>query len=216
MKTLAVGTTNSDIAFAAGAVWAIDERGVLLRVDPDTAAVTQRVSLGARGAAPDRSPERRARSPPPADTLWVIAADGHVTEVDARDRRPSPAGRAARRCRSRSRRRAGADDSGLWISSPTRREVVHIVAGTRRVVRYPVPGDPGPLAIVDGRIWVGTLHDTGALTRVTVLERDGRIAATVPVPNLAVNIAPAPGGGAWVSFGENETVSPAALLVPDP
>ena len=199
-KTLTVGTSNSDIAFAADAVWTIDERGMLLRVDPDSATVTPGGStLAAAG-----------------DTLWVTSGDGHITEIDART------GDILGRARGpalplETSRRTGADDSGLWISSPARREIVHIDARTRRVTRLPIPGDPGPLAIVDGRIWVGTLHDTGTLTRVTVLETDGRIVGTMPMPDqAAVNIVSSPAGGAWVSFGENGTVSPAALRIPSP
>jgi hypothetical protein len=214
VSSVAVGTTNSDFTFAAGALWAIDDRGLLVRIDPATAAVTRRLSLGAAAPVPADRPSFPTLAAA-GDTLWVAAADGRVTELDARTgdllgRARGPALPAEKA------RRAAADASGLWISSPTRREVVHIGAGTRRVTRFAVPGDPGPLAIVDGRIWVGTLHDTGSLTRLTVLEHDGRVAATVPLPNLAVNIAAAPRGGAWVTFGENETVSPAALFVPDP
>ena len=75
----------------------------------------------------------------------------------------------------------------------------------------------GGSAIVDGRIWVGTLHDTGTVTRVTVLETNGRTVATIPLPDQrAVNIVPSPSGGAWVTFGTDSTVSPAALRVPSP
>jgi len=50
-----------------------------------------------------------------------------------------------------------------------------------------------------------------------VLEPDGRIVDTMPLPDQsAVNIAPSPRGGAWVTFGENGTVSPAALHIPSP
>jgi sugar lactone lactonase YvrE len=213
VETLTVGSSN-DIAFAAGAVWAIDERGMLVRVDPDTVAVTQRVSLGA-GAPPTDAPDGSTLAAA-GDALWVVAGDGDITEIDART------GRILGRARGpalplETSRRTGADASGLWISSPTRRELVHIDARTRRVTRFPVRGDPGPLAIVDGRIWVGTLHDTGTLTRVTVLATDGRIVGTMPLPDqAAVNIAPTPGRGAWVTFGENGTVSPAALRIVGP
>jgi streptogramin lyase len=214
-KTLMVGTSNSDITFAAGDVWAIDARGSLLRVNPNTTAVTRRVPLGAAAPLPTDASNGSTLTAA-GDTLWVVVGDGHITEVDART------GRTLGRARGPAlpleiSRRAGADDSGLWISSPTRREVLHIDARTRRVTRFPVPGEPGPLAIVDGRIWVVTLHDTGTLTRVTVLGGDGRIADTMPLPNqAAVNIAPSPDGGAWVTFGENNTLSPAALRMPNP
>jgi PAS domain-containing protein len=214
VATVDVGTTNSDVAFAAGAVWSVDERGSLVRVDPDSAEVTRRVPLGA-GAALPTDPPSGAVLAAAGDVLWVVSGDGHVTQVDART------GDIVGRARGpalplEKSRRAVADESGLWISSPVRRDLVHIDARTRRVTHFPVPGDPGPIASVDGRVWVGTLHDSGALTRVTVLERDGRVAETVPVPNLVGNIVPARGGGAWTTFGENETLSPAALLVPDP
>jgi hypothetical protein len=40
---------------------------------------------------------------------------------------------------------------------------------------------------------------------------------TIPLPNQpAVNIVPSPTGGAWVTFGTQNTVSPAALRIPYP
>jgi streptogramin lyase len=215
VKTLTVGTSNADIAFAAGAVWTIDARGSLLRVEPDTAEVTQRVPLGASATLPTDASQGSTLAAA-GETLWVVAGDGDITEVDARTGDILGHARGPALPLETSRR-AAADDSGLWISSPARREVVHIDARTRRATRYPAPGDPGPLAIVHGRIWVGTLHDTGSLTRVTMLETDGRVVDTMPVPRqAAVNIVPSPGGGAWVAFGENGTVSPAALRLRSP
>jgi streptogramin lyase len=209
--TLALGLTGGrEITFAAGAVWAgPDERGQLARIDPQTAAVTERVPLD-----PTVTDAPSVSLAVAGDTLWVVAGAA-VTELDART------GRILGRARSpvlplESSRRIGADDSGLWISSPERREVVHIDARTRQTTRFPVAGDPGALAIVDRRVWVGTLHDTGTLTRVTVLAEDGRIEGTMPVPHTPVQIIPSASGGAWITFGENSTLSPAALRLPDP
>jgi streptogramin lyase len=215
VKALKVGTNNSDIAFAAGSVWTIDDNGQLLRVDPDTAAVIRRLPLGAAATLPS-DPPRGATLTAAGHTLWVVAGNGHIAELDARN------GRVLGRTSGPSlpvetSRRAVADDSGLWISSPFRRQIIHIDARTRHVSRLRVPGDPGPIAIVDRLIWVGTLHDTGTLTRLTVLQSDGRIVATIPLPDQpAVNIVPSPDGGAWVSFGTSNTVSPAALRIPSP
>jgi streptogramin lyase len=214
VKTLTVGSSNGDVAFAAGAVWTIDERGSLLRVDPDTAAVTRRVPLGAAAPLATDAPGGSTLAAA-GDTLWVAAGDGHITEVDARTERIVGRARGPALPPEKSRR-AAADERGLWISSPARREVVHIDARTRRVTRFAVDGDPGPLAIADGRIWVGTLHDTGNVTRVTVLEADGRVVGTMPVPQRAVNIVASPGEAAWVTFGDDNTVSPAAVRVPSP
>jgi outer membrane protein assembly factor BamB len=209
VRTIAVATTNNDIAFAAGAVWTLDERGMLLGIDPATGTVDKRVPLAAPSDASAGMTLAAA-----GDTLWVAAGDGAVTEVDAR--RARVLGHAhGPRLPLETARRTGADASGLWISSPERREVLHIDARTRAVSRFPVPGDPGPLAVVDGQIWVGTLHDTGELTRVTILDDDGRVAGTMPTAGQrAVNIVPARGGGAWVAFGDDSTVSPAALRLP--
>jgi len=213
VEKLAVGSTNSDIVFAADAVWTIDERGVLLRVDPNTAAVTERKTLGSAAPLPTDS-QAGSTLAAAGDILWVVVGDGHITEVDARTGRILGRARGPALPLEKSRR-AAADDSGLWISSPARREILHIDVRTRRVTTLPAPGDPGPIAIVDGRIWVGTLHDTGALARVTVLDGHGRVVGTPPVPHPAVNIVPSP-GGAWVTFGEDSTVSPAALRIPSP
>jgi streptogramin lyase len=214
VKTLTVGSSNGDVAFAAGAIWAIDERGQLVRVDPGTVAVTQRKALGAATTRPNTGSSGSTLAAA-GDTLWIVAGDGHIAEVDART------GRILGRARGpalpvEKSRRASADDSGLWISSPARREVLHINAHTRQVTRFPLPGDPGPLAIVNHRIWIGTLHDTGTLTRVTVLDANGRMLGTISMPHRAVNIAPTPGSGAWITFGEDNTVSPSALRTPGP
>jgi streptogramin lyase len=211
VKTLAVGSTNNDIAFAAGDVWTLDEHGTLLGIDPATVTVSKRVPLG-----PPAGTSPGITLAAAGDTLWVAAGDGDITEVDARSARVL--GRAhGPRLPVEKARRTGADESGLWISSPKRREVLHIDARTRAATRFHIPGDPGPLAIVDGRIWVGTLHDTGELTRVTILDDNGRVAGTLPTAGQrAVNIVPARGGGAWIAFGEDDTVSPAAIRLPSP
>jgi streptogramin lyase len=212
VKTLTPGSAIGDIAFAAGSVWAVTENEMLLRVDPETATVTKRVPL-------DGTRVHTGHSTAPSvvaggDTLWVTAGT-RVMEFDAttgqplgRTRGPALATEIARRI--------VADDSGLWISSPFRREVIHIDARTRQATRFSVGGDPGSIAIVDGRVWVGTLHDGGALTRVTALDTDGRVAGTMPVPHPAVHIGSSPGGGAWVTFGENNTFSPAAVHLSGP
>ena len=219
VKIRAIGSDNSDIAFAGGAVWAIDKRGLVLRLDPDTLAETKRVSLGADAPPPAGSPHGLPDNMlvPAGNVLWVVVGNGRITEIDART------GRILGRARGPQlqiavARRAAADESGLWISSPYRRQVLHIDARTRRLTRFPVHGDPEPVATVDGRVWVGTLHDTGAVTRVTVLNTDGRILGTIPVPHPAVNFAPSPGGGAWVTFGEDGSTvfSPAAVRISGP
>jgi hypothetical protein len=75
----------------------------------------------------------------------------------------------------------------------------------------PIDGDAGAIAVVDGRVWVGTLQGTRGGTRVTVLETDGSLATTVPVPGAPAQIAAAPGGGAWLTFGTTDTLYPAAV-----
>jgi streptogramin lyase len=215
VNALKVGTNNSDVAFAAASVWTIDDRGRLLQVNPDTAAVTRRVSLGTAATLPSETPSGSTLAAA-GDTLWVVAGDGDIAELDART------GRILGRARGpvlpvEASRRAVADAGGLWISSPYRREIIHIDARTRRVTRLRVPGEPGPLAIVDGRIWVGTLYDTGIVTRITVLETNGRTVTSIPLPGQpAVNIVPSPRGGAWVTFGTDSTISPAALRLSSP
>jgi hypothetical protein len=50
-----------------------------------------------------------------------------------------------------------------------------------------------------------------------VLATNGRVVATIALPDQpAVNIVPSPGGGAWITFGANNTVSPAALRLSGP
>jgi streptogramin lyase len=212
VKALALHQVNSgDVAFGAGSVWAAADGDALLRIDPRTVAVTKRAPLGAAA-----SRAKVATLVVNGDVVWVVMDDGAILEVDAgtggilgRAHGPVLPAELARR--------VAADDGGLWISSPARREVVHVDERSRHIRRFPVGGDPSPLAIVDGRVWVGTLHETGTLTRVTVLdEGDGHVVRTLPLPLPAVNIAPWPGGGAWVSFGEDTTVNPAAIRISGP
>jgi streptogramin lyase len=212
--TLELRQTGGDISFAAGSVWAVGDGARLLRVDPESVEVTDQVELGPAYA----QPTGHARSQTLAvagDTLWVVGASGVVTELDART--AEILGRASGpRTQAERTRRVGADDSGVWIASAGRREVMHVDARTRRVTRIPVGGDPGALAVVDGHVWLGTLHDTGTLTRLTVLDSRGRLVRTLPVPNRPIEIAQAPDGGAWVSFGENAIATPAAVRVVAP
>jgi hypothetical protein len=74
---------------------------------------------------------------------------------------------------------------------------------------------PGALAIVGGHMWVGTVHDTGALTRVTMLSSEGRLIATTPGPTRGQH-HPSSRNSAWVTFGGDNTVSPAALRITAP
>jgi outer membrane protein assembly factor BamB len=213
IATLDLGQINGDIALAAGAIWAVGDRGWLIRIDPETGKITRRISLGPGVARPPAHPRGETLAAA-GDTLWVATRSG-VIEVDARS--GTILGRAsAPALPAEVARRTAADAGGLWLSSPTRREVLRIDARTRHVTRIRVPGDPGPLALVDGRLWVGTSHETGSLTRVTIIETDGHVAGSLAMPQPPVLIEPAPAGGAWVMFGENQTVSPAAIRLPDP
>jgi streptogramin lyase len=205
-KALDLGSTAGDIAFAAGSVWVIGERGILIRVDPKTATVTRRVPLRTDGASPALTAYD--------GTLWVNAGSA-IIKLDA--------GTAKEVGRTQGpflplefARRAAADADGLWISSPTRREVVHVDARTLRLTRHAVGGDTNSVAVVDHRVWVATVHDDDPLTRISVLDADGRLVGTMAVPHPAVGIVPSPSGGAWVTFGEDATVSPAAVHLSSP
>jgi hypothetical protein len=211
-KALDLGEANGDIAFAGGAVWAIGDRETLLRIDPETATVGRRTQLD--GVRPETGQPAAPTLAVTGDTLWV-AAESTVIEIDART------GAILGRARgpflpTEFARRTAADRGGLWISSPTRRELVHVDARTRHVTRHPIAGDPHSIAFVDGRIWVATLHDADPLTRVSVFDAAGRAVGTIPLPYPAVSIVPSPGGGAWVTFGEDRTVSPAAVHLSGP
>jgi streptogramin lyase len=202
-ETVDLGQANGDIAFAAGAVWAIGERGMLLRIDAETATISRPMPLD--GVRPPTGPTLAAAG----DTLWV-AAGTTVIEIDART--GDIVGRAhGPFLPTEFARRTAADGRGLWISSPTRRELLHVDARTQQVTRHSVAGDPHSIALVDGRIWVATIHETDPLTRVSVFDDAGRAVGTIPLPYPAVSIVASPGGGAWVTFGEDRTYSPAAL-----
>jgi hypothetical protein len=49
-----------------------------------------------------------------------------------------------------------------------------------------------------------------------MLSSEGRLIATTPVPYPAVNITPSSRNSAWVTFGGDNTVSPAALRITAP
>jgi len=127
VKIRAIGSDNSDIAFAGGAVWAIDKSGIVLRLDPDTLAETKRVALGADAPPPAGSPHALPDNMlvPAGNILWVVVGNGHVTEIDARTGRILGRARGPR-LQIAVARRAAADETGLWISSPYRREVLQI------------------------------------------------------------------------------------------
>jgi streptogramin lyase len=216
--TLSLGQTGGDVAFASGSVWTIGDRAHLNRVDPETMTIEERIELGPRmyglTCCGTEGSHARAESLAVAgDTLWVAAGTG-VTQLDARTGRIVGQARAPSLQDERTRRIA-ADASGLWISHPDRPELLHIDARTRRTISVRLGGDPVGVGVVDGRVWVGTLHRTGAPTRVTVVD-SGQVTATVPVPHAPVQIVPASGGSAWITFGTTAILSPAAVRVAAP
>jgi streptogramin lyase len=215
VETLELGQTGGDLAYASGSVWTIGDRAHLIRIDPGTMTIEQRIELGPRmyglTCCGTEGSHARAESLAVAgQTLWVAAGTG-VTQVDARTGRIVGEARAPSLQDERTRRIAS-DDSGLWISDPARPELLHIDARTRRTIRVRLGGDPVGIGVIDGRVWVGTLHRRGAPTRLTVV-KSGEVTATVPVPHAPVEIVAASGGGAWITFGTTAMLSPAAIRI---
>jgi streptogramin lyase len=205
-KALALSHGGSDIAFADGSLWTAGRDGRLLRINPKTTSVSSGVPLGIKVGAD--SPGMTAAG----DRLWVTVGSA-IVEVDARTERV--VGRAhGPFLPLEFGRRAIATDDALWITSPTRREVVRVDARTLQLTRHRVGGDPGTAGLVNGRVSVGTVHDSEPLTRLTVLDAAGRVTRTVAIPHPAAAIVPSPRGGAWVTFGEDQNLSPAAIHVP--
>ena len=192
VRTIAVPGTPSDIAVDRGTLWLVTRRPELVRIDPVSARVAERVPLTRpRGLAP-------AEAFPPG---WVAAADGEVWASDGAwmwrvgsgrprpiERHPAPArgplaigealwvGSAVEldRRTMRVRRRLGLGSApqdvatghgAVWIADGARRSIIHLEPRTGRSTRVAgVGGVPSGVAVDDRAVWVSV--QSGHVTRL--------------------------------------------------
>lgn len=170
------------VATGLGAVWSLDVRGTISRIDPRSARITGRIATGSA---------RPYNLWVGAGSLWSVDdASGEVVRID-------PARRAVT-----ARIRVGDGPSDLvfartraWIVNHRDRGLVSLDATTNRTVRLStLPGDaPERIALLEGSLWV-----TGRGTDLLRVDpATGEVRATIEIGAGGIDVVTA-GGALWV------------------
>jgi len=222
VRTVAIPGAPSDVTVDRGALWLVTRRPDLVRIDPVSALVAERIPLSRpRGFAP-------AQAFPPG---WVAASDGEVWATDgvwiwrvkpgtprAIERHAAPVrgpltidrsvwiGSAVEldRRTMRVRRRFGLGDraqdiasghGAIWIADAGRRGVVRFDPRAGRATRVEaVGGVPSALAVDDRAVWVSV--QSGHIVRLD--PRTGAATGRVDVGGTPRGVASGE-GRVWVA-----------------
>jgi peptide/nickel transport system substrate-binding protein len=133
---------------------------------------------GSSGSAP----------PPPANSLTLVAHDGHLSEEIAVGASPAHAIRA---------------EGFLWTSNDHDGTVSRVDIAQRTVETIPVGRDPEGLAFADGDVWVANAGDG---TIAAIDPRAGKVVRNVRVGNGPVALA-SRGSELWVADGIDGTLA---------
>ncbi|HEX6714464.1 MAG TPA: ABC transporter substrate-binding protein [Thermoleophilaceae bacterium] len=183
------------MAAGYGSLWlAIPGRGEVLRVEPDTNTVGDRIPVG-------EGPGALAVG---AGSVWTAAVPGEVLH-----RIDPQSGTVARTVRFRGARVAAlAFGAGaLWVADSAGNALLELDPGSGTVRRrVPLEVEPSSLLVVGDQIWVA---DYGGAVIAEVDRRRGRTLATVNVGNGPASLA-ADGDAVWVANALDSTVSKVA------
>jgi YVTN family beta-propeller protein len=217
-----VGSSPSDLAAGAGAVWVSEyNASAVLRIDPETRAV-QTIPAGstpsgiAVGAGDvwvannfagtvsriDPAVDRVVQTVPVGNgPSGVAVGDGSVWVTNSSDGTLSRINAITGAVRATVALGGGATDvavglGGVWVSDSTNGRVVRVdPRGDQVVGSIDVGTGPGAIAVGDGSVWVANSLD-GIVTRVD--PQTNQVAASIPVGNGPSAIAVG-SGGLWVA-----------------
>lgn len=228
---VAVGTTPTDVAVGAGAVWVTNAAdGTVDRIDPVTRTVRQTIRVG-------NGPDGIAFGD---GSIWVAnGLDGTVSRIDPGSNEViakisvgnGPTGIAVGRgsvwvvnrddsTLSRIDPATGTSAKplkvgvgpidvavgagGLWVTSEAEGTVLRVEPDTGKAVdSVPVGRGPGPVATSPGAVWVANSLD-GTVSRID--PATSTVTATVTVGGGPAGIAAGP-GAVWVASEEDGSVS---------
>jgi DNA-binding SARP family transcriptional activator/DNA-binding beta-propeller fold protein YncE len=152
MKRATVPVALSGLAVGAGGVWAVSgPAGTLLRIDPRTAAIRDRIPL--ETSSPERPP-RRLEIAADNKFVWVLNGDtSTVTQIDAEARAvvaTLPLGGDGASAR------LAVGEGAAWISNVHAGTVTRIDANTEAITSFTVSGSDslGGVAVAAGLVWV--------------------------------------------------------------
>jgi outer membrane protein assembly factor BamB len=198
VRTIGIGVPASDIAVGVGSVWVGSSTGTLVRIDPRTDTVVEKLDLG----GPDElAPYGIYAVATGAGAVWAGSGSRHLLKIDPRtnevlarvDVAETPADVAF-----------GAGD--VWVAHIGGR-VLRIEPRTSRVTGA-VSAAPFPMAITagEGSVWVtaASLAPGGLLWRVdpATLTVSGGVTRLSQIPHGVTT-----GGGAvWVAGGLSGTL----------
>ena len=170
VETLQAGARPSDIAAGGGAVWVGDGSGQylgvtarVLRIDPDSGAITRRVRLP-KAADGDSGPPSGGlpQLAVGAGAVWARNPDGTVSRID-----PGTGRRVAVIETGVPPSTIAAGPEGVWFLSWSDRAVFPIDPRTNRVgAKIPIASDSlSGIAVGAGSVWVTSTQD-GLLWRI--------------------------------------------------
>ena len=175
------------VAFYGGALWVVDAAAAaVLRVDPATSAVTDRVGVGDAPFAVVAGD----------GALWVSnSGDGTVSEIDPVHRTASPPVHVGNDPRG-----MALDGGYLWVANNVDGTVTRIATATGTVAAVvPIGGGSGPVgvAVTSGKVWVAD-QDGAAISEVDPVRNV--VIQRVPTASQPAGIG-TDGHAVWVAAG---------------
>jgi len=150
VRRLSLGDQLGGVAVGAGAVWVIrGDPAMLLRIDPQSGAVTARIPITRRRGSTQPFPIGVAAG---AGAIWVLNGNtGTITRVDPTiDAVVATVGRV-----SLDATRIAAGAGAVWVADVEQSAILRIDPATNQVVQtIPVDGTPKALAAGRSGVWV--------------------------------------------------------------
>jgi DNA-binding beta-propeller fold protein YncE len=148
VRRIDAGRPLTGVAAGAGAVWAIGAPAVVLRIDPRTSRITERVAIVGRTPADAPYPVSVAAA---GESVWVLNANtATVTRIDARTRGVAQTTRVGV---DRGPVQIAADPDAAWVASADG-SVTRIDARTGDVQSISVGHGLRDVAVSGRRVWV--------------------------------------------------------------
>lgn len=195
-QTIRLPGAPSDLAYGDGSVWTTSEgpaslHGSLLRIDPETSRVVQRIPLP---GLTDYSHVAVG-----AGAVWVSdSGKSSVYRID-----PSSGTRVATVHVGGSPVEIAAGAGGVWVVDDRSGRLDHIDPQSNKVAaRIKLPDSAGPVAVAGGSVWViDTIDDqTQALLRID--PRTNRVSGQTPLYRNATSVKAIASSGSYLWLGD--------------
>jgi len=201
-RPVELGGSPAAVASGLGGVWIADNlRARVLRVDPATGEVTDRVRTG-------RAPVAIAVG---EGAVWVAGADGAVQRIDPETLAVEPAARVPGAAG------IAAGEGSVWVSSQSRSTVTRLDPATGEARGRPigVGGGPTDVAVGGGAVWVANSRQMeGTVSRIE--PGSGEAGEPIDVADGQTFALTYSAGGVWVAASDDERADRIDVVRIDP